>query len=386
MQKKLLATVVSSLIASQAMAMEVFDDGTKSLNIGGRIGIQTETKDGKSGMDNDSARINFTFEHKLAEQTTGFAVAEWGYKAQNEYYNDNGETKTEDLFANRLGYLGIKNDQWGSVSAGKQWSVYSDIANWTDQYAIGGGAAMGQYNGFTDDGGFSGTGRADDAIAYRGTFFNGLNVGAQYQISGSNYDEEKANVTGGDVKRKGGYQVAVSYDFDMGLSIGGTYNETRFDASPTEGSKEGLTSKAAVAAIKYDMNDLYLAATYGQFKNHTATHFGRDAANISTSSDNMGLDKKSEGVEFYGRYRLSQVLDGGISLQTGWNQLKVKEDSQGQSSDAKVDKLMVGAIYEIGPMQFAAEYTWDKSKSYDSSKDAYKDSDNYFNLQARYYF
>ena len=38
MQKKLLATVVASMVAGQAMALEVYNDDTTSLSIGGRIG------------------------------------------------------------------------------------------------------------------------------------------------------------------------------------------------------------------------------------------------------------------------------------------------------------------------------------------------------------
>ncbi len=392
MQKKLLATVVASLVAGQAMALEVVNDGTNKLTIGGRIGIQTETKDGKTGADNDSARINFGFEHKLSETMTGFAKAEWGYKAQNEYTvgtdsKGNPITKEEDLFSNRLGYVGLKHSQYGSVAAGKQWSVYYDISGWTDAYAIGGGEASGTYNGFTGDGGFSGTGRADDAFTYRGEF-GGLKVGAQYQLRGSNYNEDTANIadTNGNAKRKYGYQLAASYTLDMGLSAGAAYNEASLEGSPSTGTAQDIKSKAAVASIKYDMNDIYVAATYGQFRNHTSAHLGNSAA---TSNSNMGLDKKSEGIELYGRYKLSQVLDGGISLQAGWNQLKVKDAPNGQSSDAKLDKMMLGAIYEVGPMQFAAEYTWDKSKSFDkveNGKNVYKDADNYFNLQARYYF
>ncbi|MDD7804596.1 MAG: porin [Endozoicomonas sp. (ex Botrylloides leachii)] len=412
MQKRLLATVISSLIASQAMAVEavnpnnqkidsgtqttVYTDHNNTLAIGGRIGIQTETKDKKTSPGNDSSRLNLSFAHKISDQTTGFAVAEWGYTPHNEYKNVNGKTEAGDTFSNRLGYLGIKNDKWGALSFGKQWSVYYDIAGWTDQYAIGGGQAMGVYNGFTDDGGFSGTGRADAAIDYRGTFFHGLNVGAQYQLRDTNYDESNTSYSSGDVKRTGGYQVALSYDLPMGLSVGATYNETNFDATQLNStSLNGLKSRATVGGIKFHMNDLYLAGTYGQFENHTAATYGFDSSDISGSvltpfssnvAYNMSLDRKSRGIELYGRYRLSQLLDGGISLETGWNKLDVQKDNMNNDSDAKLDKAMVGAIYEVGSMQFAAEYIWNNSKYKDVATDAYKNGENYFNLQARYYF
>ena len=39
MQKRLLAAVVASLVAGQAMALEVYNDDVNSLEIGGKIGV-----------------------------------------------------------------------------------------------------------------------------------------------------------------------------------------------------------------------------------------------------------------------------------------------------------------------------------------------------------
>ncbi|MDD7804541.1 MAG: porin [Endozoicomonas sp. (ex Botrylloides leachii)] len=399
MQKQLLATVISSLIASQVMAADtvesknqrtntnVYTDSANTLAIGGRVGLETKTEDSSTRPANDSARINFSFEHKLNDDTTGFASAEWGYQSHNDYVNANGTTTTEgSLFYNRLGYLGISNDEFGSISIGKQWSVYYDVAGWTDAYAIGGGEAMGTYNGFTSDGGFSGTGRADSAIDYRGAF-DGLNVGLQYQLADSNYNKNLATSrVAGDVKRKNSYQMAISYDFPIGISIGATLNEARFDAWPTGAEKQDLKSRAAVAGIKYDMDAFYLAATYGQFKNHTTATYGLEANNTSISADNMGFDEKSHGIELYGRYRLDQVMDGGFSLEAGWNKLAVDKDNSGDDSESKLDKRMLGVMYNIGPMEFAAEYTWNKGKVKKTDASGYDEGKNYYNLVARYYF
>ncbi|MDP0588276.1 MAG: porin [Candidatus Endonucleobacter bathymodioli] len=394
MQKKLLPAIALFMLASQAIGLEVMNDGTSKVNIGGYLSLQTKTADGRTKVNNDSARINFAFEHSLNEAMAGFALVEWGYKAKNEYTITNNagvlETKTAELFVNRLAYVGVKHSEYGSAAFGKQKSVYSDISGWTDQCAINGGNAVGLCNGITSDGGFSGTAsRSDDAISYR-IELGSMKLGAQYQLRDSNYNESlnKTPIDGG-ARRNYGYQVAASYTFDMGLSLGATYSETSLEAKiSTASSPKGINSRAIAGGVKYIMDDLYLAATCVQFQNYTTTHASSPTGNV----DNFGLDKKSEGFELFGRYKLSQLLDGGISLQASWNKLKVDEDntsSGNTSSDAKIDKIMVGAVYELGPLRFALEYVLNNSKFYEGTVNnvkTYKDGDDYCSLQARYSF
>lgn len=135
MQKKLLATVVATMVAGQAMAVEVYNDETTSLSIGGRVGFQTHKENGKKAeAGNDSARINFKFAHQFDNGWSGHGVAEWGFRALDEY-TDGAKA---DTFFNRLGYVGLSNEEVGSITAGKNWSVMYDVAGWTDTYAIGG--------------------------------------------------------------------------------------------------------------------------------------------------------------------------------------------------------------------------------------------------------
>ncbi|MET4695448.1 porin [Endozoicomonas lisbonensis] len=374
MYKKLLAVAVASSVAVPAMALTAYDDGTDKLTIGGRVGVQSKTMDGDTELNNDSARINFGFEHKFSEDLTGFAMAEWGINAIDQY--DEGSKK--DLFSNRLGNIGVAHSTYGKVTAGKQWSVYYDIAGWTDMYAIGGGTSMGIYDGYSTDGGVNGTGRADDAISYRASV-GGLNVGLQYQMrgtSGSDIDGTDQLVMDRAWERTGGGQAALSYDFDSGLSVGYTYSQTSFE--------QRENAHAQSAGIKFDTEQMYLAATYGKFKNHTnATLANRKPIGDEGSTGYVPtghFDKKSTGIELFGQYNLQSVA--GLSFYAGLNQLKVDEQHDGSDSDGKLDTKSLGALYRVGPMQLAAEYTVDDSKKHDGTSDA----DNYMTLQARYYF
>ena len=382
MQKRLLATVVASLVAGQAMALEVYNDDVNSLEIGGKIGVETVKSNGSDAeMQDASPRINFKYAHKFQSGWTGSAVAEWGFYAVD---GDN-----EDQFFNRLGNVGLSHDTYGAFTAGKAWSVSYDVSGWTDVFAIGGGAAMGVYSGrdgmvssnpVLNDldashggGDTDGTARADDVIQYRNSF-GGLNVGVQYQLKGTAGKTMSDVTTTVDGTRDSSYGVALSYDLPMGLSLGATYNETKYAEELGQIGSKTLSiydgsdkSTSATVGAKFENEALYLAATYGQFENKTAVEKGT-------------MDKESTGIELYGKLALPQVVDG-FYLQSGFNQLSADESYIG-STDAEFTDYMVGAIYETGPMQFAFEYTRGEKVAADGKKD----QDDTYAVQAIYYF
>ncbi|WP_422133344.1 porin [Endozoicomonas sp. ALD040] len=352
MHKKILAAAVATAVAGPAMAVNVFDDGTSSLSIGGRVGVVAKNNDGENTLNNDSARINFKFAHKFDSGWTGQGVAEWGFHAQDEY--ENGEKK--DTFFNRLGYVGLSHEEMGAFAAGKNWSVTYDVSGWTDMYAIGGGSALGIYDG-RNGGDLDGTARADDVIQYRNSF-GGLNIGLQYQM-------EDHSVSG--AQRDYGYGISASYDLAMGLSLGATYSETKY--------KDQEKSKSATAGLKFENERLYLAAMYGELTNKTQLN-----GNINVDVD-VYADAKSKGIELYGRLAMNNVLQG-FSLEAGYNELKDNSSATTDQFKETLKETMIGAIYETGPMQFAVEYAIDDSKN-DTGK---KEGDNTLSLQARYYF
>ena len=362
MQKKLLATVVASLVVGQAMAVEVFNDGTSSVSIGGRIGLVVNKEHSEEVIaKNDSARINFKFAHKLSDDLTAHAVAEWGFNALNNYTdNDEGDgdvsTTKDDTFWSRLGFVGLEHSSLGTVTAGKNWSVTYDVTGWTEAYAIGGGGGMAVY----DRGEFDGTSRADDVIQYRNSF-GGLNIGVQTQLSG-----REENSTGEGATRNHSYGFAVSYDLPIGLSAGATYNEAELDnkANP----------RSATGAIKFVNERIYLAASYGQFRNKTNVTGG--------TINSANADQESEGIELYAKHQLPQIVQG-FALHAGYNELSVQRDNAGNESKARFEEFMLGAVYNTGPMQFAFEWSNPKTKGHDGET---TDSGQAYEFQARYYF
>lgn len=360
MQKKILAAVVGSMIAGQAMAVTVVDDGTNKVTIGGHVGMRYQYNK-ESGVDNttkgDSSRINFGFESKLTQDTTAFAKAEWGFDTTNT-------GGSGDFFSQRLGYVGVKNDLLGSVSFGKQWSSYYTIAGWTDVFATEGGDAVGAYG---DDGEVLGTSRADDALQYNFSM-NGLNISAQMQAgsrkAAQSYDYD-ADGTDDFIILEGtrdrSYGLAASYDLPMGLSFGVAYNEAKVKDAAVEGyDPKDYKAKSTIVGFKFEADKFYAAATYADLKNRVV-------------SKDMRFVEKGKGYEVYGSYQMND----SFKFETGYNQLKDKDDDV----KAQLKYFPVGVVYTTGPLQLSGTYVFESSKDIDGA-----DKKDRAILQARYYF
>ena len=349
MQKQFLAAVVASVVAGQAMAITVVDDGTNKFSVGGHVGMRYGYESGKTDQSDlttmgDSSRFNFQFESKLNEDITAFARGEWGF--------DVTKHGSDFAFTNRLGYAGVKGD-FGSVSIGQQWSTFSTVAAWTDSFATTGGDASGLYSGWGD---FNGTGRANDALQYN-LSVDGLNISAQFQAGGSAKDVQDNDiiVNTGERTRDRSYSMAASYDLPMGLSIGGAYNQTKYVQSWEK------DAKALVLAAKFEQGPIYAAASFSETKNH--------------STYDKTTFEKAHGYELYTSYQLNESFKVG----GGFNSMRDKAN-QANLDNTRLEYYPVEVVYTAGPLQLSGTYTFENSRV-----NGEKVKDNVV-AQVRYYF
>ncbi|PSU34836.1 porin [Photobacterium lutimaris] len=364
MNKKLIALAVAAAAASSSVhALEVYNDGTNTFSVGGRLAASARFSDGDSELRNQSSRINFGYTHALESGWDIGTRAEWAYDAL-------ANSSEGSHISNRLGYITADNEDFGHFTLGKAWSVHYDVTGKTDRFWIYGGNTAGNYDGISGDGGVHGTGRADDVIQYRNNFY-GVQIGLQYQFQDSNLKRNNdGNVIGG-YDRDYGYQAMAGYDVDTGMGIlglSGVYGETKFD--------DREDAKVANAVISYEYNGLNLAANYGEFRNHQS-ETSNDAfkkSNFSSSSVTAGgMLRSATGVELFASYDINQ-----FQILGGYNQL---EDD---NSKAKFAYATLGAAYFTGPIVLAAEYKIDTSSKTDTGADA--KLENELGLLVRYNF
>ncbi|MGF1787571.1 porin [Photobacterium swingsii] len=318
MNKSFIALAVASVVTFPASAVEVYRDGDTSFSVGGRLAVRAEhtksvgSEDSTTKLVNSSSRINFGFTHGLVNDWIVGAKAEWGY---NPVANGSQD------FGNRLGNIYFASDNAGTITVGKQWSVYYDVTGWTDVFWVYGGSASGTYDGRDEggaaggDGGVSGTGRADEALTYRNQF-GPVKVGVQYQFeNGSN-----------DGSREYGLQGSVIYDIEqVGVSLGATYGQTKYKAEEDD--------KVWSLAALYDNNNIYAAAQYGQYENH-----------INFSGTGDAVDK-AKGYELIGAYTIQDMYQ----VYGGYN--SVTDDN----SDAELSYGLIGAAWVPANIVIALE-------------------------------
>ncbi|WP_286183943.1 porin OmpF [Erwinia sp. S63] len=343
MKRNILAVVIPALLAAGAAnAAEIYNkDGNKLDLYGKAVGLHYFSDN--SGDDGDQTYVRFGFkgETQINDQLTGYGQWEYNVQANNSEGSDaqNGN-KT------RLGFAGLKFGDAGSIDYGRNYGVVYDAIGWTDVLPEFGGDS-----GYSDN--FM-NGRSTGLLTYRNTNFFGLvdgwNFAVQYQGKNDRTDTRRAN---GD-----GYGLSTSYTSPIGLGFAAAYsssdrtNAQAAGASTTitpAGSTTGVTTVTGegqgkraenwATAIKYDANNVYLAAMYGETRNSTPITATGTLLNGSSYSVS-GFANKAQNFEVVAQYQ----FDFGLRPSIAYVQSKGK-DIEGIGDADLVKYIDVGATY-----------------------------------------
>ena len=244
------------------------------------------------------------------------AWAEWQYKPGWYFIGraeiglilfDNYTTHAEQTGDNeldlRLAYIGLDHENL-TLTAGKNWSAYYQVASVTDRFAIFGGSASGVYNAGTA-GGATGTGRAKDVFQARAYVSPGknlfrnikpFNVNVQYQLG-----------------QPIPFATSEKYDYSYGISafletndeyaLGIAYNFARVPDGRMAIQDVGIDGDATALAITTRMygNRWYAGLLVSRLENMETTDQGRYF--------------DGSGVEFYAQweFRENWWLIGGVN-------------------------------------------------------------------------
>ncbi|HEO9147244.1 TPA: porin, partial [Enterobacter asburiae] len=192
-----------------------------------------------------------------------------------------------------------------------------DVEAWTDMFPEFGGDSSAQTDNFM-------TKRATGLATYRNTDFfgaiDGLDMTLQYQGKNENRDAKKQN---GD-----GFGTSLTYDFGgSDFAISGAYtNSDRTNAQNLLTRGQGDKAEAWATGLKYDANDIYLAAMYSETRNMTPI--------------SGGFANKAQNFEVVAQYQ----FDFGLRPSLGYVQSKGK-DIEGIGDEDLVKYIDVGATY-----------------------------------------
>ncbi|MBY5990842.1 porin [Ferrimonas balearica] len=373
-------------LALPASAISLYDDNINRFDVGGHLGVNLVQIDGDTELLDSSSRIRFAYQRAVTQEWTAEALMEWGFNAidSGSQLTLNGDSlqsaREGDFLFNRLGFLAFGHDTWGRLSAGKQWSVYYDVAAPTDNFIMTGGLASGTYN-FGSDGGLSGTGRADSALQYRNEW-GGFKLGLQYQartkgqvgiLAPPECEEddpppECVIFEDVDIEYDDSFGGSLRYQWRQ-LTFGAGYNRGDFDSSFRQQELVSQRDEAVILGITYGtlyQPGLYLAANYAQTENHEV--------------DNQNRVFDGQGYEVM----LNWTFDNDLTLVSGLNWLESDDASyENENGMYRMRLYVLGAHYEWGNLL----RLYFEAKLDDSSFGASGDSgEDLYGVGARFFF
>lgn len=341
MKRNILAVVIPALLAAGAAhAAEIYNKDGNKLDLYGKVDGLHYFSD-KDGNDGDQSYVRFGFkgETQINDQLTGYG--QWEYNVQAN--NSESSTDAQDGNKTRLGFAGLKFGDAGSIDYGRNYGVVYDAIGWTDMLPEFGGDSSYSDNFMN--------GRSSGLLTYRNKNFFGLVDGwdfaAQYQGKNERDDVRRAN---GD-----GWGLSTSYTSPVGLGIVGAYSSSDRTNNQAAGVNDinnnvvgaGKRAENWATAVKYDANNIYLAAMYGQTRNSTPISITSDAGNSVSAFAN-----KAEDFELVAQYQ----FDFGLRPSLAYVQSKGK-DIEGVGDADLVKYYEVGATYYFNKnMSVYADY------------------------------
>ena len=230
----------------------------------------------------------------------------------------------------RLLYLGIETPDL-NVTAGKNWSTYYRVSSFTDRFQGTGASASGTYNAGTD-GGYTGTGRADNVFQARGVLGNfgptsllkPLNLNFQVQ-----HGRPIPKTDGFNYKTTIG--ISSVLETDQGVAIGIAYNHANIDnadlpALNANGIDDDAT--AAIVGVRWYGDNYYVGTVVSRLENHETT--------------GQAIYFDGTGWEVYAQYRVFRKW----WAVGGWNKLE-PDASETQAGDFNVNYGVIGLRYSL---------------------------------------
>ena len=325
MKLRVLSLMVPALlIAGSAGAAEIYNKDGNKLDLFGKVdGLHYFSDDNPSDGDQSYVRFGFKGETQISEQLTGYG--QWEYQAALNNAESEG---TADSYT-RVGFAGVKFGDAGSFDYGRNYGVAYDIGAWTDVLPEFGGDTYGADNFMFQ--------RGNGMATYRNNNFFGLvegwNFAVQYQGKNSN-SKESPNGRGVLGQNGEGWGLSTTYELaDTGLAFGGSMfsSDRTSDQNSAGVLGNGDKATAYTGGLKYDQNDIYLAAMFT--KSYNATRIGG-------RTNFAGFADKAENWELVAQYQFDFGLRPSLAYVTSRG-----TDVEGRDKQNLKKYIDVGATY-----------------------------------------
>lgn len=195
--------------------------------------------------------------------------------------------------------------------------------------------------------------RANNLLTYRNKDFfglvDGLNFALQYQ--GKNGGTNESN-NGRDVKKQNGdgFGMSAVWESDFGFGAGAAYSSSdRTNAQRTQTYNSARRAEVWTTGLKYDANNIYLAAMYARTRNMTWVNIKQNSQtgkDLGLISDSGAFTNKTDNWEIVAQYQ----FDSGLRPSVAWLHSKTRNTE-------------FGDVYLVKYVDVGATYTFNKNMS-----------------------
>lgn len=352
MKVKVLSLLVPALlVAGAANAAEVYNKDGNKLDLYGKVdGLHYFSDDKSVDGDQTYMRLGFKGETQVTDQLTGYG--QWEYQIQGNSAENENNSWT------RVAFAGLKFQDVGSFDYGRNYGVVYDVTSWTDVLPEFGGDTYGSDNFMQQ--------RGNGFATYRNTDFFGLVDGLNFAVQ---YQGKNGSVSGEGV---GG---SITYDYE-GFGIGGAISSSKRtdDQNSPLYIGNGDRAETYTGGLKYDANNIYLAAQYTQTYN--ATRVG-----------SLGWANKAQNFEAVAQYQFDFGLRPSLAyLQSKGKNLGVINGRNYDDEDI-LKYVDVGATYYFNKnMSTYVDYKINLLDDNQFTRDAGINTDNIVALGLVYQF
>ncbi|KQN56814.1 MULTISPECIES: porin OmpC [unclassified Erwinia] len=324
MKRNILAVVIPALLAAGAVnAAEIYNKDGNKLDLYGKVDARHTFSD-NAGDDGDASYVRFGFkgETQINDQLTGYG--QWEYNVQANVAEAEGTKGSKT----RVGFAGLKFGDAGSFDYGRNYGVGYDPLAWTDVLPVFGGDS-----GYNDN--FM-VGRSNGLATYRNKNFFGLVDGLDFALQYQGKNSEEGTGRGAAQANGDGWGTSVTYTSPVGVAVTGAYSKSdRTNNQKNEFFANGSSNAEAWStAVKYDANNVYLAAMYGETRN--STNISADVGGVELN----GAVNKEQKFEAVAQYQ----FDFGLRPSLAYVQSKGK-DIEGVGDQDLYKYVSVGSTY-----------------------------------------
>lgn len=342
-------TAVAGVVmaAGMANAAEIYNKDGNKLDLYGKVdGLHYFSSNKNKDGDQSYMRLGFKGETRINDQVAGYG--QWEYQINTNRPED-GDTSNSPQSYTRLAFAGLSFGDAGAVDYGRNYGVLYDIGAWTDVLPEFGNDSYENSDNFM-------TGRANGVLTYRNYGFfglvDGLNFALQYQgkNDGNNWNGDTWDGTPlSNNSRKiagqngDGFGLSAIYDTGMGISAGAAYTNSNRTNEQKYRDDGGNKAEAWTAGLKYDADEVYLAANYTQTRNMTWFNIADDSRIGQDNKKDYDGDfaHKTDNWEVVAQYQ----FDSGLRPSVAYLQSRARNTGYGNFDLVKYAD--VGATYNF---------------------------------------